>query len=306
MKLIKKRLEMLVSLIVFLCFIQGATAENHMSVSGKVINRETGKGVAGVDIILFEIDEGEEFESTTDREGKFMIKKIPKGKYEIPEIEIYMTCPEELIIDKMPKKVKISPEKNISDITIYLKKGATISGSVYGADGVTPLKGVEIVSDPWIRGKNESVFTNEQGKYRIVGVAKGEKCIIASALGFADESCRLDVKPGRNYDNKNFILGKGEVSVKGKVISEKDNQLIKDALLFFVYSRLTEHYSGGTAKTDKKGEYSIIGLKYPGIFKLNINHEEYECIDSQFVELKRGENILDFKLKPKKKLKIEN
>ena len=305
LELIKKTLNILVSLIVFLCIILGTIAENHMSVSGKVIDRETRKGIPDINIILFEIDEGEEFEGTTDREGNFLIKMVPKGIYEIPEIEIYLSCPQELIIDKMPKKIKVSPGKNISGINIYLKKGATISGSVYGADGVTPLKGVEIVSDPWIRGKHESVFTNEQGKYRITGVAKGKKYIHVSASGFADESCILTVKPGRNYDNKNFILGKGEVSVKGKVISEKDNQLIKGILLFFIYSRPTEHYSAGTAETDKNGEYSIIGLKYPGTFKLSIIHEAYEIIDNRLIELKHGENVLDFKLKPKKKLKNE-
>jgi hypothetical protein len=303
MKLVKKRLNILVILILFLCFIQGTTAENHMSVSGKLINRETGKGVPGVNIILFELDEGEEFEGITDKEGKFTIKISHKGKYEISEIDIYFTCPPELLIHKMPKKIKISPGKNISGINIYLKKGATISGYVYAADGVTPLKGVEISSLPWIRGKDESVFTNEQGKYVILGVSKGDKCIRATAPGFADESCRLDVKPGRNYENKNFILGKGDVSVKGKVFSEKDNQLIKDALLFFIYSRLTEHYSAGSAKTDKNGKYSIIGLKYPGTFEISVGHEEYEIIDSRLIELKKGENVLNFKLKPKKNRK---
>ncbi len=162
--------------------LMGTDAENsangiYMKVSGKVIQRETGKGIPDINIILFEIDEGEEFEGTTDREGNFLIKMVPKGIYEIPEIEIYLSCPQELIIDKMPKKIKVSPGKNISGIDIYLKKGATISGSVYAADGVTPLKGVEIVSDPWIRGKQWRVFTNEQGKYRIIGVSKGENVL---------------------------------------------------------------------------------------------------------------------------------
>ncbi len=40
MKRIKKTLNILVSLIVCLCFIQGTTADKHMSVSGKVINIE--------------------------------------------------------------------------------------------------------------------------------------------------------------------------------------------------------------------------------------------------------------------------
>jgi hypothetical protein len=305
MILTKKRLNILVILMVFSCFVQGTTADKHMPVTGKVINLETGKGVPGVDIKLLKIDECKEFETTTDEEGKFTIKMISKGKYEISDQDIRMTCPPELLIHKMPRKIKISPGKNISRIIIYLKKGAEISGYVYAADGVTPLKGVAISSIPWrIReGKlvvtNEQAFTNEQGKYIIVGVVKGKKFILADALGFANESCCLDVKQGKKYDNVNFILGKGNVSVKGKVFSEKDNQVIKDVLFYFSCSGLRGHSSSGMVKTDKNGKYSLVGLKDPGTFEVHVYHEEYEIIPRKLIELKEGENILDFKLKPK-------
>lgn len=302
---IKKNLNILVSISVFLCCIHGTTANKHMSVSGKVINLETGKGVPGVSIKLLKIDECKEFESTTDKEGKFTIKMISKGEYEISDQDIRMTCPPELLIHKMPKKIKISPGKNIPGIIIYLKKSTEISGYVYAADGVTPLKGVAIASIHCMRRErglvvtNEPVFTNKQGKYIIVGVEKGEKFIHAGALGFASESCWLDVKQGKKYDNINFILGKGNVSVKGKVFSEKDNQVIKDVLLSFYCSGLTEHSSFGRVKTDKNGKYSLVGLKDPGTFEVNVYHKEYEIIPRKLIELKEGENILDFKLKPK-------
>jgi hypothetical protein len=46
-----------------LLFYQGKNADKHMSVTGKVINLETGKGVPGVSIKLLKMDECKEFES---------------------------------------------------------------------------------------------------------------------------------------------------------------------------------------------------------------------------------------------------
>jgi hypothetical protein len=268
----------------------------YMKVSGKVIKIETGNGVPGVRIDILDIITGDSYDGTTDRNGNFVIRMVPQGIYEISEVDIHMTCPEELIIDQMPETITVNLGRNILNLNIYLKKGASISGYVYAEDGITPLEGAEIVSDIWIYGKNEAVFTNWQGKYVIKGVEEGDKLIHASALGFADETIELDVLPGITYENKNFILGRGKLWVRGKVSSSGDNQPIKNALVFFIYAKADDHYSAGWTKTDDNGEYYIIGLKNPGTFELSIGHKEYVIIDAELIQLKTGENNKDFSL----------
>ena len=291
-------------LIFSFCFnLFGTGAENsangiYMKVSGKVIQSETGKGVSGVRIDIFDIITGESYDGTTNRNGNFVIRMVPQGIYKISEAFINMSCPEELIVYEMPEIIKVSTGRNIVDLNIYLQRGSIISGYVYASDGVTPLKDVEISVDPWIYGKVESVFTDSQGKYVMKGIEQGDKLIHASGQGFEHESIELEVNEGENYENINFILGRGNVSVKGKVSSLIDNQGVKDAFVFLIYQYTNHKYSSGWAKTNENGEYSIIGLKYPGTFELSIVHEEYDEDDS-YVSLNKGENILNLELESK-------
>ena len=163
----------LLSCIIFFSFcfnISGTGTEAsinglYMNVSGKVIQKETGKGIPDVKIVIIETFTGDSFNFITDKDGNFMIRMVPQGTYIISEDDIHLTCPEELIIDEIPGAIKVTMGRNIINLNVYLKRGATISGHVYSADGITPLEDVEMVSDPWLYGKNEAVYTNKQGKY---------------------------------------------------------------------------------------------------------------------------------------------
>jgi len=101
-------------LIFSFCFnLFGTGAENsangiYMKVSGKVIQSETGKGVSGVRIDIFDIITGESYDGTTNRNGNFVIRMVPQGIYKISEAFINMSCPEELIVYEMPEIIKVS------------------------------------------------------------------------------------------------------------------------------------------------------------------------------------------------------
>ena len=201
----------------------------------------------------------------------------------------------------MPEMITVTTGRNVINQKIFLEKGATISGCVYAADGVTPLKDVEISAEPWVYGRGVSVFTDSQGKYVLKGLVDGDKLVHASAPGFEHESIEVIIKPGEDIGNINFILGRGNVSVKGKVVSFIDNQPLKNAYVSFIYQYLNQKYSSGWAITDDNGNYSIIGLKHPGTFEISIAHDEYDDPDS-FVSLVYGENTVNFELTVKREL----
>ncbi|MCP4151949.1 MAG: carboxypeptidase regulatory-like domain-containing protein, partial [bacterium] len=263
-----------------------------MKVEGKVIVKESKKGIGDVEIAMLEVSSGESFFTRTDKDGKFEIKMVPAGIYSIAEVVVNMTCPSEYYLHEMQETIMVSPGRNITGLTVYLKEGAEISGYVYGPDGTTPVKDVTISIDPWRYGKQETVKTDHRGKYVFKGRTGGPKYLYASAQGMALESKPLDLTPGEKYENVNFVLGKGNISVKGKVVSPINNQAIEDSLVFFTYTKEDRYYSAGWAKTDQNGYYSLIGLKHPGSFELAPVHEKYEKEDST-VTLNKGENTID-------------
>ena len=278
------------------------TPNNYGSVSGKIINNDTGEGIPGIEIDIYGLYKDYDFETSTDKDGNFNFKEVPKGVYKITPFTIYKFCPKGLVISKMPKTFKVPPGKNIKNINIYLQRGAEISGYVYAADGVTPLKNIEIEILPHPARVCHIVETDGQGKYVFKGLEGGHKEIAHNTPGFATECMCIEVKPGKIYENVNFILGRGNVSVRGKVVSTRDNKIIPGIFIFFEDKRLNKYYSSGEAESNSSGEYSLIGLRYPGTFELATVDPKEEYVDIECdVELKLGENILDIKLKPKKK-----
>jgi len=275
----------------------------YMKVSGKVIQKETGQGIPGIQILLYEIISGENYFADTNKEGIFVVHRVPPGIYKISDTFVNMSCPEELIVAEMPEMITVTTGRNVIDQKITLEKGATISGYVYAADGVTPLKDVEISAEPWIYGRGEPVYTDSQGKYILKGLVDGNKLVHASVQGFEHESIDVNVKPAEDIVNINFILGRGNVSVKGKVVSFIDNQPVKNAYISFIYEYPNQKYSSGWSITDDNGSYSIIGLKHPGRFEISIAHDEYDEPDS-FVSLSYGENTINFELTVKRELVV--
>lgn len=283
---------------------QDTSSENYISISGRIINRETGKGIPGLDIEIFNIHGGNDFECKTDQDGNFKIENVPKGVYTFETFKLYSGCPKDLVFTEMPKDIDVSSGKSIKNLKIYLQRGAIISGYVYGPDGVTPLKNIELEISPWPSRVSSTTVTDDKGKYIFTGIEGGKMTIFQNSPGYEIESVCRKVKPGNTYENVNFILGTGKVSVKGKVVSAENNQVVTGAHVYFMYRKIYENYSSGVAETDSNGDYSLLGLKYPGTFQLSIVKEGYQS-KNHGVELNWGENILDFILYPVKKIEKE-
>jgi phosphatidate phosphatase APP1 len=92
-----------------------------MKVSGRVIHRETGLGIEGVTVHLDEMVTLEEFETVTNKDGLFIIKRVLQGIYELYNWFINLSCPDELVLEKYPEQIKVITGRNVIDFTLTLK-----------------------------------------------------------------------------------------------------------------------------------------------------------------------------------------
>ncbi|MCP4152560.1 MAG: carboxypeptidase regulatory-like domain-containing protein, partial [bacterium] len=272
------------------------------AISGKVINYSTGRGLPDIDVELTFVPKGYSYKTKTGTDGHFLIRNMHRGEYELDRNVFIKSCPKGLEAPATTKTFKLVPGKILKNAKIYLQRVTTISGYVYDADMVTPLKNVRITKESgYYVHYNRTVYTDKRGWYHLSGFESGQKVLAAYKSGYASEVLRVTVKSGKDYKHAHFILGKGSVSVKGKIVSALDNQPIEDAGIYFSARMVEKRFSCGGLRTDYNGEYEMVGIKAPGPFEVIVSHEKYYGIGIQHtIKLKPGLNILNFDLIPRK------
>ncbi len=286
-------------------FSSNVTVSGISLVMGKVIDKETGKGVPGVEIELFENYAGYFRRGTTDNNGEFTVRSVPTGNYRLSVSDIHKTCPGHLIIAGMPESITVPQGKNVCNVHIFLHTGGIIRGTVFHADGKTPFPKVWVSVDPSLPGKPEGVFSDEKGKYELIGLKESNIMINAEKRGFVMVPVSVDIEAGEVIENKNIRMGLGAVSISGKITDAQTSQPIEDAWIIVRYYHLNDNYSGGFDYSNKNGEYSISGLKYPGTYHVGVYKNGYKR--SKFkVKLIKGNNSFDFTKEPKKDRKPVN
>jgi hypothetical protein len=245
------RVLLLVGLI-FICYQHELFANQSdsgifMSVSGRVVQKETNSGVANVRVAIYNaFQQGIRFEALTDKTGNFQISEIPDGKYSVSVHSIQKSCPENLVVDESSTvEINVVPGKNIRGVSIYLRNGESISGVILGPDGKTPLLNASVGIVPYQIGKKLNHKVDANGRFSILGInAKSKKtnfCLVVSSPGFtntykliqkppyfATSYKIVQLKKGDNINDLSIVMGNGNISVKGKVLSS-DNLPIQGA-----------------------------------------------------------------------------
>jgi hypothetical protein len=268
-------------------------AELLMSISGKVIDYDTGKGIAGITVVI-SMDKW----AKTDKDGNFVITEVPEGRYELDIARMVASVSEYYVPHIYPEYIDVQSGKNVRNIKIYLRKGATVSGRVLAEDGVTPIKGALVIIDShetnfyaeierlfeWSKEfpkSKVSFYTNENGEFLLKGILEEFSFdILVMAYGYADEWKRgLRVKYGEELRIGDIIMGRRSRSVvRGKVyypdmspmcgarvwIGKMGNKIASE-----------KEDDGGWALTDSKGEFEIRGLT-PGYYFIDAIPPESE------------------------------
>jgi hypothetical protein len=143
------------------------------SISGKVVAEDTKKGLKGAYVYLWSIDisekvQGEPFTVVSDQYGNFVFTELKNGV-------CFLSCRpkppyygEDLFPNRFNKGIKINLEKgkSITDVTIIVKIGASLSGRVYDAEGIG-ISGVSVT----LRCQGlEVTETDSNGYYKIESI----------------------------------------------------------------------------------------------------------------------------------------
>ncbi len=112
----------------------------------------------------------------TDANGEFLLENMPVGTRQISAVTPDNTAMES-------KSVRITRAGEEVTLQIVFPVRGTLTGRVFGADGVTPVPNLKIFA---LGPKNDVGFTDSQGKYRFEGMPKGEYKISAFYPDWSD------------------------------------------------------------------------------------------------------------------------
>ncbi|MFC2071924.1 carboxypeptidase regulatory-like domain-containing protein, partial [Chloroflexota bacterium] len=213
----------------------------------------------------------------TDASGNYTLV-VPTGSYKV-YIHAYDTglpYATEYYNNKYIKNnadpVTVTAEVNTPDINFTLELGGTISGTVYEADGVTPIYNVNMQA---YDATTEEVFvstdTDSSGNYTLAGLPDGSYLIRARAsshdLPYADEYydnvyTRDEATPVPVTVSQdtliNFSLGPGG-TISGTVYEADEVTPIYDVRMQ-AYDATTGAGISTSKDTDSSGNYTLTGL----------------------------------------------
>jgi len=262
----KDALIKIIFIFLSLAFVADSNGAIYTSISGKVIAEDNGQGIAGIGVLAVMLESNEHYYATTDVSGKYVLKNLKPGTYKIgfSKRSSYVSV-------KPVLKVVLPKGKNVVNANYVLKLGGSVSGIVYGADGVTPLNHVKVsaevpTSQPeWVMNF-DFTFTDNNGRYLLQGLPVSDNCVVdVEILGHAPLTKTARITKGETTKNVNFVVKWDDITgVSGYVKS-----LIDDKPVEGVGITLSDQSGNpiATAITYGTGRYSIVGVS-PGIYKV--------------------------------------
>lgn len=253
-------------LILSLFLFSDISADIYSSISGRVIAEDTGEGVGGVSVLALMVGKKEHYYATTDKRGVYVLEDLKSGTYIIG----FHKGDSPYLFGSPHLRVILPKGKNVVNVNHVLTLGGSVSGTVYDADGVTPLSGVGISADvpnpqpKWIDG-SRAKLTDSNGKFLLQGLLESDNCIVqVNVRGHASLTKTVKITKGQVTENVNFVVKWDDITgITGHVRSSIDNKPIKNARIV-LFDSSGENIA--SSRTDENGEYSIIGVE-PGIYE---------------------------------------
>ncbi len=190
------------------------TLERARSLAGRVVD-ERRVGIAGAELYLdwqdtlsnaerrIPVGARESREAVSDEDGFFVLEGIRAGPVRVSVSAAGFVIPE-------PRDLEVPAEGDTGDLTLVLKRGAVVTGTVTDSDD-EPLTGVRISA-----GKRVAA-SDAEGSYRLEGVRPGPNRARADHPDYRRLTREIEIEPGENL--LDWTLPRG-TEVAGRVIDQ--------------------------------------------------------------------------------------
>ena len=229
------------------------------SITGRVVDAETGQPVAGAEVYAGPEDQGQMSWSRTDGEGRYVLRGLPTGVMELGARGL----------DYIEKRLTVvtgdSGPSTAPDFRMEL--GATISGTVTDEDTGLPIVNANIEANA-DGAFNSWADTDSEGRYVIRGLAPGSYGIKARAEreGYIeelwhdtfnwDDARKITIKGKETFEGIDFELAMG-ASISGKIVDAETGSPISN---MEVHAGPVDNNHLAWTRTDGQGNYVLRGL----------------------------------------------
>jgi hypothetical protein len=279
-----------VVLVLFLCAVViigfGALADETLGYLNGFVHSEEGIAVAGALVTVVPVDEDGGY-APSDEEGRFDADWTQEsGAFEVAVIP----GPYRLVVEAdgfLSASIDVEVYQGVSFIDqITLQRGGSIAGSVYGADGVTPVEGAAIVATSGIEDYYVA-FSNADGSYLIEGLPEGEYTVTAAyGLNLGELADRVSVRANESSIGITFQLVSGafqasaphadNATITGFVRWAETGAPAVGAVIGLANAE-GEAIEIGVKRTTDDGAFSIDGLA-AGTYQVTARLEDYVSV----------------------------
>jgi hypothetical protein len=254
------------------------------SLSGRVTDAATGKGIAGARIEAQLAGCGDwECSTNADSNGNYAFFGLSTGDY-----VLRVTAPgyaREYYDNVNPSHeatlVHVAVGQWTSDIDFDLTEGGSISGTIYESDGVTPISDalVSVLPDKYVYDDGFNAITINNGNYTVTGLALGSYKVQVEAPTYArkyfgevycwPEAQKVTVIPPNNTSDINIRLEQTG-SISGHVFMSDGLTPVSGAQVFADLSP-ARGCQGFDAQSNADGSYSLANLP-PAKYTLGVQN----------------------------------
>jgi hypothetical protein len=179
--------------------------------------------------------------TVTDSRGSWSLPIIGTGR-----MELHVEAATHL---RTEAKVELVEGRSSKDVVVKMERGATIRGTVFGADGRTPIAGAR-VHNKWLSDETtRESRTDAQGGFVVEGLARHPTVVTVTASGYLPQSWPVDVPGDVNPPAQRLVMTQRGGTIRGTVTDGKTG---KPAAGLLVASCSSEDLKkpGGVRKND--------------------------------------------------------